>query len=40
MYWYVPHQGVCFLLVLYFGGILGWDPVHTTCIPDEMMMML
>ena len=20
------------------GGILGWDPVHTTCIPDEMMM--
>ena len=23
-----------------FGGILGWDPVHTTCIPDEMTMML
>ena len=22
------------------GGILGWDPVHTTCIPDEMMMRL
>ena len=20
------------------GGILGWDPVHTTCIPEEMMM--
>ena len=22
------------------GGILGWDPVHTTCIPEEMMMRL
>ena len=22
------------------GGILGWDPVRTTCIPDEMMMRL
>ena len=24
--------------VCFSGGILGWDPVHTTCIPDEMMM--
>ena len=31
---------VCFLFVRSFGGILGWDPVHTTCIPDEMMMRL
>ena len=33
---------LCFILVLFdfSGGILGWDPVHTTCIPDEMMMML
>ena len=22
------------------GGILGWDPVHTTCILEEMMMRL
>ena len=22
------------------GGILGWDPVLTTCIPEEMMMEL
>ena len=28
------------LFVRSFGGILGWDPVHTTCIPDEMMMTL
>ena len=28
------------LLFDFSGGILGWDPVHTTCIPDEMMMML
>ena len=26
------------LLFDFSGGILGWDPVHTTCIPDEMMM--
>ena len=26
--------------VRFSGGILGWDPVHTTCIPDEMMMRL
>ena len=32
-----------FLLLQLFGfsgGILGWDPVHTTCILTEMMMML
>ena len=27
-------------LLCFSGGILGWDPVHTTCIPDEMMMRL
>ena len=39
---------VCYLSISLFkvfvfgfsGGILGWDPVHTTCIPDEMMMRL
>ena len=25
-------------LLDFSGGILGWDPVHTTCILDEMMM--
>ena len=32
-----------FLVFIFFcfsGGILGWDPVHTTCILEEMMMML
>ena len=29
-----------FLLFGFSGGILGWDPVHTTCITGEMMMML
>ena len=30
---------VLFVFFLCFsGGILGWDPVHTTCIPWEMMM--
>ena len=29
-----------FFIFRVFGGILGWDPVRTTCIPDEMMMML
>ena len=29
-----------FLLFGFSGGILGWDPVHTTCIPGEMMMRL
>ena len=28
------------IILCFSGGILGWDPVHTTCIPDEMMMML
>ena len=28
------------LLFGFSGGILGWDPVHTTCIPDEMMRRL
>ena len=27
-------------LLDFSGGILGWDPVHTTCIHDEMMMRL
>ena len=27
-------------LFCFSGGILGWDPVHTTCIPDEMMRRL
>ena len=26
------------LLFDFSGGILGWDPVHTTCILEEMMM--
>ena len=30
----------CFSTLSFSGGILGWDPVHTTCIPDEMMMRL
>ena len=38
----------CYYVILFFaflvfgfsGGILGWDPVHTTCIPDEIMMRL
>ena len=30
----------CVACFCFSGGILGWDPVHTTCIPDEMMMML
>ena len=44
-------EGPVFILIGYFllivvglldfsGGILGWDPVRTTCIPDEMMMRL
>ena len=40
---YVLFSLIFFVVVLwvYFsGGILGWDPVHTTCIPDEMMMTL
>ena len=28
----------CVVFFYFSGGILGWDPVHTTCIPDEMMM--
>ena len=30
----------CVAFVCFSGGILGWDPVHTTCILEEMMMML
>ena len=33
-------SNLCVFFVRSFGGILGWDPVHTTCIHDEMMMML
>ena len=34
------HLYVLFAFFFFSGGILGWDPVRTTCIPDEMMMML
>ena len=37
---YFYHLIVCCDFFYFSGGILGWDPVHTTCIPDEMMMML
>ena len=30
----------CVAFVCFSGGILGWDPVHTTCIPGERMMKL
>ena len=33
------HFFACFCLC-FSGGILGWDPVHTTCIPEEMMVRL
>ena len=35
-----PSYWVHRLFLCFSGGILGWDPVHTTCIPDEMMMRL
>ena len=37
---FVPNSWDVLLLFYFSGGILGWDPVHTTCIPDEMMMRL
>ena len=30
----------CVVPFYFSGGILGWDPVRTTCIPCEMMMRL
>ena len=41
--YYLSVSFSCFCSVPFLcfsGGILGWDPVHTTCIPDEMMMRL
>ena len=28
-------SSLCVFFVRVFGGILGWDPVHTTCILCE-----
>ena len=41
--YFFERSSIKFLVFIFFcfsGGILGWDPVHTTCIPDEMMMRL
>ena len=40
IFFYFKISLCCFFVFSFSGGILGWDPVHTTCISDEMMVRL